>query len=97
MGGTLKVAMADEIKRVLLNTGGSRAIAAVTLGISARTLDKWLKSWEELHEVAGAGVSSIEDVFVEANKQAKKLKKKKTKKKKTSRKSVTDINDGTFW
>ncbi len=81
MGGTIKGAIATEIKRVLHATGGHREVAAVTLGISNRTLEKWIKNWDELKEIR----EGLEAVFGAATQAIKKSKpKKKAKAKKAS-------------
>jgi transposase-like protein len=85
MGGTLKTAMANEIKSVLTAVGGHRVTAASTLGISVRTLEKWLKHWEEL---GGIITNGMETVLATKPKAKKKKKAKKFSGKKKSSKAT---------
>lgn len=82
MGGSLKTAMADQIKKELTAHGGHRSDSAHALGISVRTLEKWLRTWAELKDV----VQGIATVLATAGTQTKSKKKKKKKGMKCSNK-----------
>jgi hypothetical protein len=62
-GGTLRAAMADEVRRqILAHAGTDQALdaASLALGITSRTLRSWLApvekgGWSELDEFRGVG------------------------------------------
>lgn len=79
MGGSLHQAMVEEVRRVLGVYSGlknQKDAAAVELGVTPRTLCKWLKNWPELNEMG-----SIETVL-KATKVKKTRARKKTPEKK---------------
>lgn len=81
MGGSLKTAMADEVKRVLGIVGGHRVTAAHELGISVRTLEKWIKKWDELSDFGNPMEAVLATKPKGKKKKAKKSKKTFSKKK----------------
>lgn len=85
-GGTLRTAMANEIIDRFNETGGHKEATAVKLGITSRTLEKWLKSWKELSVLLN--VTGMETVLSTAERTTKMATTKKaSKKKKAAKKS----------
>lgn len=81
-GGSLRIAMANEIKKVLAETGSDfsgRERAAGLLGVSAKSLENWILKappvgWPELQDFKG----SAEKVLGTKPKGKKKRPKKKS-------------------
>ena len=78
MGGSLKTAMAEQVRKELTKYNGHRFEAAHALGVSIRTLEKWLANWDELKGLS----NDILSVIAQGDELAKSKSKKKPKKKK---------------